>query len=62
MPRKRKTGDMSRAPAILNRSDWAQHDRLWYGHCEGKDVGTGVTVLFYSTEEIGKGPRPHIHP
>jgi mannose-6-phosphate isomerase-like protein (cupin superfamily) len=53
---------MNRAPVILNRSDWAQHDRLWYGHFEGKDVGTGVTVLFYSTEEIGKGPRLHSHP
>jgi mannose-6-phosphate isomerase-like protein (cupin superfamily) len=62
MPRKRKGNDMTRTPVILNRSDWAQHDQLWYGHFEGKDVGTGVTVLFYSTEEIGKGPRLHTHP
>lgn len=25
-------------------------------------MGTGVSVLFYATEEIGKGPRWHVHP
>ena len=28
----------------------------------GKDIGTGVTVLFYSTEELGIGPKWHVHP
>ena len=32
------------------------------GVLEGKDIGTGVTVLFYSTEESGKGPAWHVHP
>ena len=53
---------MTPTPKILNRSDWAQHERHWHGHFEGKDLGTNVTVLFYSTEEIGKGPRLHVHP
>lgn len=29
---------------------------------EGEEVGTGVTVLFYSTDEVGAGPRLHVHP
>jgi mannose-6-phosphate isomerase-like protein (cupin superfamily) len=53
---------MSRKPVLLERADWATHDQLWRGKFEGKDIGTGVTVLFYATEEIGKGPKWHVHP
>ena len=35
---------------------------LWKGVLEGKDIGTGVTVIFYTTEETGKGPVWHVHP
>ena len=44
-------------PVHLKRSDWASDERLWKGVLEGKDIGTGVTVLFYATEETGKGPK-----
>ena len=53
---------MSRKPVILKRADWASDDRLWKGMYEGKDIGTGVTVLLYATEEVGVGPRWHVHP
>jgi len=53
---------MTAKPVILKRSDWASHDELWKGRFEGKDIGTGVTVLFYATEEVGKGPTWHVHP
>ena len=53
---------MSAKPVRLKRSDWASDDRLWKGVLEGKDIGTGVTVLFYATEETGKGPLWHVHP
>jgi mannose-6-phosphate isomerase-like protein (cupin superfamily) len=53
---------MSRNPVHLQRSDWASDDRLWKGVVEGKDIGTGVTVLFYATEQTGKGPAWHVHP
>ncbi len=49
-------------PVHLKRSDWASDARLWKGVLEGKRIGAGVTVLFYSTNEIGKGPRWHVHP
>ena len=53
---------MNSEPVHLKRDDWASDARLWKGVLEGKSIGTGVTVLFYSTEEIGKGPRWHVHP
>lgn len=50
-------------PRVLNRADWATHpDLFWKGHVEGHTLGTGVTVLFYSTEEVGGGPKWHVHP
>ncbi len=49
-------------PQILHRTDWATDDRLWKGHLEGHQLGTGVTVLFFATEEVGHGPRWHVHP
>lgn len=52
----------TRKPVVLRRADWASHDQLWKGKFEGKDLGTKVTVLFYATEEIGEGPRWHVHP
>ena len=53
---------MANKPVILKRKSWASDERLWRGRFEGVDVGTGVTVLFFSTEEVGNGPRWHVHP
>ncbi|MCP5081430.1 MAG: cupin domain-containing protein [Alphaproteobacteria bacterium] len=53
---------MGSKPVHLKRSDGASDERLWKGVLEGKDIGTGVTVLFYATEETGKGPLWHVHP
>ncbi|HEY8384548.1 MAG TPA: cupin domain-containing protein [Microvirga sp.] len=49
-------------PVVLSRADWASHDTLWKGRVEGRRIGAGVTVLFYATDEIGAGPRLHVHP
>ena len=50
-------------PRVLDRADWATHsDLFWKGHVEGHTLGTGVTVLFYATEEVGVGPKWHVHP
>jgi mannose-6-phosphate isomerase-like protein (cupin superfamily) len=51
-----------RRPVVLRRADWARDERLWKGRFEGKDIGTQATVLFYATEETGKGPVWHVHP
>jgi mannose-6-phosphate isomerase-like protein (cupin superfamily) len=53
---------MSKKPVLLKRGDWATKDDLWHGRFEGRDIGTGVTVLFFATEELGHGPRWHVHP
>lgn len=53
---------MSRQPVQLKRADWASDDKLWHGRFEGKDIGTGVTVLFFATEKVDHGPRWHVHP
>lgn len=53
---------MGNKPVILRRKDWASHETLWKGRFEGKDVDTGVTVLFFATQESGVGPTWHVHP
>ncbi|MEM7021607.1 MAG: cupin domain-containing protein [Pseudomonadota bacterium] len=53
---------MERKPVSLKRENWASDERLWRGRFEGVDIGAGVTVLFFSTEEVGKGPPWHVHP
>ncbi len=53
---------MSRNPVLVKREEWASDERLWKGRFEGKDIGTAVTVLFYATDEVGQGPRWHVHP
>ncbi|MEM1201266.1 MAG: cupin domain-containing protein [Pseudomonadota bacterium] len=53
---------MATKPAHLKRSDWASTEALWKGVLEGKTIDTGVTVIFYATEEVGKGPLWHVHP
>ena len=49
-------------PTLINRSDWAREPNQWVGKFEGGDVGTGVTVLFFSSDKIGAGPPLHVHP
>lgn len=49
-------------PAKLTRADWARHPEFWHGRFEGGTLGTGVSVLFFSSDEIGAGPRLHWHP
>jgi mannose-6-phosphate isomerase-like protein (cupin superfamily) len=51
-----------RRPRLLQRSEWASHPTLWKGHVEGITLGTNITVLFYSTEDVGRGPVWHVHP
>ncbi len=45
----------------LQRKDWARDDTHWRGRFEGKDIGTNVTVLFFSSDEVGAGPPLHVH-
>lgn len=50
----------------LTWKDWSRRPELWpgawRGAAEGYQLGTGVTVLFYETDEVGVGPKWHVHP
>lgn len=47
---------------IVKHEDWMSEKDPWHGSIEGKDIGTGVTTVFYATDEVGKGPLWHVHP
>jgi len=47
---------------VLEATDWLTDMNPWKGSVEGVRLGTGVTVLAYSTDEIGVGPTLHMHP
>ncbi len=34
----------------------------WRGFVEGAAIGGAITVLTYGTDEVGVGPRLHVHP
>lgn len=34
----------------------------WRGSIEGASLNSGVTVLTYGTDDVGAGPRLHVHP
>ncbi len=43
-------------------AEWMRAGRPWHGRVEGRRFGTGATLLFFSSEEIGAGPPLHVHP
>ncbi|ALN71882.1 cupin [Aureimonas sp. AU20] len=47
---------------IIDRTEWAEDERLWQGEFEGSAFGTGLSVMFFSTETPGRGPKPRSHP
>jgi mannose-6-phosphate isomerase-like protein (cupin superfamily) len=49
-------------PATRARLFDAAHDGPWRGVVEGIVLAGPVTVLAYGTDEVGVGPRLHVHP
>ena len=49
-------------PASQARLFDPANDGPWRGALEGLALGGPVTVLAYGTEEVGVGPRLHVHP
>jgi mannose-6-phosphate isomerase-like protein (cupin superfamily) len=47
---------------ILNREDWAEKPDVWQGEFEGGQYGADVSVMFFTTDKIGGGPKLHKHP
>ena len=52
---------MTKEPVLLRRADWASDVQHWRGRIEGEQIGTGVTVLFFSSDTVGDGPPLHWH-
>lgn len=53
--------DQGAAPGVIRRREWASHETMWKGVVQGADLGTDVTILFFSTDEVGAGPAWHVH-
>jgi len=53
---------MQKKAALLERSQWAEKEDMWQGEFEGNVFGTNVSVMFYTTVEVGRGPKLHKHP
>lgn len=46
----------------FTQTDWQRFPDTWRGSLTGDRMGTEITLVFYETEEIGKGPVLHTHP
>ena len=46
----------------LNRDEWAEKPDVWQGEFQGGQYGAEVSVMFFTTDKIGGGPRLHKHP
>ena len=53
---------MQKTAALLDRAQWAEREDVWQGEFQGSAFGTNVSVMFYTTDEIGRGPKLHRHP
>lgn len=53
---------MTDSPLALTWADWATKPETWNGTVEGHRLGTGISVMFYTTDEVGAGPGFHTHP
>ena len=46
----------------FTRKDWQRSPGIWRGSLLGDAMGSDHSLVFYETDEIGKGPALHIHP
>lgn len=47
---------------LINREDWAEKPDVWQGEFQGGRYGAGASVMFFTTDRIGGGPKLHKHP
>ena len=47
--------------AMLAADDWLTSRSPWHGFFEGVDIGTNITVLYFTQEHVGDGPGLHVH-
>ncbi len=44
---------MQKKAVLLERAQWAEKESVWQGEFEGSVFGANVSVMFYTTDEIG---------
>ncbi|WEX76374.1 cupin domain-containing protein [Sinorhizobium numidicum] len=49
-------------PHLIDREQWADKPDVWKGEFEGGIYGADVSIVFYTTDKIGGGPKLHRHP
>lgn len=55
--------DAAKPPMRLSPEDWRRPGAQgWRGRFDGAAFETGASVIFYATDEVGAGPRLHVHP
>lgn len=47
---------------VIEREQWAEKPDAWHGEFEGGAFGAEVSVIFYSSDQVGGGPKLHRHP
>ncbi|GAA5618590.1 cupin domain-containing protein [Brucella anthropi] len=53
---------MTKQAVVLKREEWARRDDAWSGRVEGKRFDTDASIIFFSTDIVGHGPKLHRHP
>ncbi|CAN7377627.1 MULTISPECIES: cupin domain-containing protein [Ensifer] len=47
---------------LIEREQWAEKPDVWQGEFQGGSYGADVSVMFYTTDKVGGGPKLHRHP
>jgi mannose-6-phosphate isomerase-like protein (cupin superfamily) len=47
---------------VIEMAAWAKDPARWHGDIEGAPYGMGMSLMFFSSERQGAGPRLHTHP
>ncbi len=55
-------GDGTAAVHLIEREQWAEKPDVWQGEFQGGAYGADVSVVFFTTDKIGGGPKLHRHP
>jgi mannose-6-phosphate isomerase-like protein (cupin superfamily) len=46
---------------VIDKSEWSPSER-WQGEILGTALGAGICLIFNDFDEVGRGPRLHLHP
>ncbi len=47
---------------VIDMATWAKDPSRWHGDVQGAPYGAGLSLIFFSSDKLGGGPRLHTHP